>query len=48
MTIDSNITKPIYDNNTCSITHPPFDLSAVKFHDKRLNFAWKKIVINRG
>ena len=48
MTIDSNITKPIYDNATCSITHPPFNLSAVKFHDKRLNFAWKKIVINRG
>lgn len=48
MTIDSNIVKPLYDNDTCSITHPPFNFDAVKYHSKRLNFAWKKIIINRG
>jgi predicted glycosyltransferase involved in capsule biosynthesis len=44
MTIDANISKPIYDNDTCSIIHPPRNLDAVKFHDKRLNFKWVQLL----
>lgn len=44
MIIDTNIVKPIYDNDACSITHPPFKFDPAKFHDKRLNFKWVQLL----
>ena len=43
-TIDPTLTKPVYDNVNIKIKSPPFDLSKIKYHDKRLNFAWKKLL----
>jgi GT2 family glycosyltransferase len=43
-TVDATLTKPVYDNVNIKIRTPPFDLSKIKYHDKRLNFAWKKLL----
>ena len=42
--IDPNLQKPVYDNEKLHMHSPPFDLSKIVPHDRRLNFSWKKLI----
>ncbi len=42
--IDHNATLPIYDNDNITLVSPPFNKNEIQYHDKRLNFSWKKLI----
>jgi predicted glycosyltransferase involved in capsule biosynthesis len=42
--VDTSISKPVYDNEKYIMYTPPFDKSKIQYHDKRLNFTWKKLI----
>jgi len=42
--IDVNLEKPVYDNEKLIMYSPKFDPTKIIYHNKRLNFCWKKLI----